>query len=152
MRLTVAAALALIAASSLKAQTAVPDLSTATPIAGNWVYASTADRSEASFVSASALPQLTIRCTIATRRVTISKPVSAVAPFLSVWTSAQTRSLPASFNPATTQLSADVVASDPLLDAIAFSRGRFGVSISDGPALVVPAWPEAARVIEDCRG
>ena len=52
------------------------DLSTAAPIAGSWVYSQTAGGSEASFLNASALPQLTIRCTRATRRVTISKPAS----------------------------------------------------------------------------
>lgn len=40
-----------------------------------------------------------------------------------------------------------LAASDPLLDEIAFSRGRFTV---DG--LVLPSWPEPARVVEDCRG
>ena len=153
MRLRVAAAFALIAGSSVDAQTVAPalDLSTATPIAGSWVYSQTSAGSEASFVNASAMPQLTIRCTRATRRITIAKPASAAAPFLTVWTSAQARALPASFDPATQRLSADVAGYDPLLDAIAFSRGRFGVSIVGQPALVVPAWAEAARVIEDCR-
>jgi hypothetical protein len=153
MRFWVAAAFALIAGSSVNAQTLAPalDLSTTTPIAGSWVYAQTANGSEASFLNASALPQLTIRCTRATRRITIAKPASVAAPFLTVWTSAQTRALPASFNPATQRLSADVAVYDPLLDAIAFSRGRFGVSVSGTMPLVVPAWAEVARVIEDCR-
>jgi hypothetical protein len=42
-------------------------------------------------------------------------------------------------------------ASDPLLDQMAFSRGRFLVTAEGGESLVVPAWPEFARVIEDCR-
>jgi hypothetical protein len=42
--------------------------------------------------------------------------------------------------------------SDPLLDQMAFSRGRFLVTSEDGPSLVVPAWPEFSRVVEDCRG
>ena len=153
MRFRIAAAFALIAGSSVNAQTAVssPDLGTATPIAGSWIYSTTANGSEASFVNASALPQLTIRCTRATRRITIAKPASGAAPSLTVWTSAQTRALPASFNPATQRLSVDVMAYDPLLDAIAFSRGRFGVSVSGAAPLVVPAWAEVARVIEDCR-
>jgi hypothetical protein len=153
MRFQVAAAFALIAGSSVNAQTVAPalDLSTATPIAGSWVYAQTPNGSEASFINASAMPQLTIRCTRATRRITIAKPASAAAPFLTVWTSAQTRGLPASFNPATQRLSADVMAYDPLLDAIVFSRGRFGVSVSGTPPLVMPAWAEVARVVEDCR-
>jgi hypothetical protein len=153
MRLRVVAAFVLIACSSVNAQTVAPalDLSTANPIAGSWIYSTTASGSEASFVNASAMPQLTIRCTRATRRITIAKPASGAAPFLSVWTSVQTRALPASFNPATQRLSADVMAYDPLLDAIAFSRGRFGVSVSGAAPLVVPAWAEVARVIEDCR-
>jgi hypothetical protein len=44
-----------------------------------------------------------------------------------------------------------VSANDPLLDAIAFSRGRFTVEVPGLPMLVLPAWPEPARVIEDCR-
>jgi hypothetical protein len=153
MRFWLAAAIALIAGSSVNAQTlaAALDLSTATPIAGSWLYSQPAGGSEASFLNASALPQLTIRCTRATRRITIAKPASAAAPFLTVWTSAQTRGLLASFNPATQRLSAELAAYDPLLDAIAFSRGRFGVSVSGSTPLVVPAWAEVARVIEDCR-
>ena len=93
MRFRVAAAFALIAGSSVNAQTVAPapDLSTATPIAGSWIYATTASGSEASFLNASALPQLTIRCTRATRRIAIAKPASGAVPFLSVWTSTQTR-------------------------------------------------------------
>ena len=45
-----------------------------------------------------------------------------------------------------------VAVSDPLLDQMAFRRGRFLVGLEGGPWLVVPAWPEIGRVIEDCRG
>ena len=160
MKYRIAAAFALIAASSLHAQApapapvappAIPDLSTATPISGNWTYAATADGSDATYLNLTAQPQVTVHCARALRRVTISKPAAGVAPFLSIWTSTQSRSLPASYNPATGRLSADVTAYDPLLDAIAFSRGRFGVGIAGQPIGVVPAWPEPARVIEDCR-
>ena len=41
---------------------------------------------------------------------------------------------------------------DPLLEHMAFSRGHIQVSVEGGPSLVVPAWPEIGRVIEDCRG
>jgi hypothetical protein len=92
-----------------------------------------------------------MRCTRATRRVTIAKTATAAAAAIDVWTSSQTRSLPASYNPATGRLSADLLANDALLDAIASSRGRVGYSVGTQPALVVPPWPEVARVIEDCR-
>jgi hypothetical protein len=41
-------------------------------------------------------------------------------------------------------------ASDRLFDAIGFSRGRFVVA-GGGQTLVVPAWPEFLRVVEECR-
>jgi len=147
MRLSIAAAFALAATSSLPAQ----DLSTATPIAGNWTYAATADGSEAVFANASGNPQLWVHCTRATRRMSIAKPATAAAPFLNVWTSSLTRSVSSSFNPATARLTIDLAAADPLLDAIVSSRGRIGFTVTGQPSLVVPAWAEAARVIEDCR-
>jgi hypothetical protein len=147
MKSGIAAALTLIAASSLDAQ----DLGTATPIAGNWSYAVTNDGSEASFSNAAGNPQLWVHCARATRRVTIAKPASAAAPFLNVWTSSQSRSVAASFNPATARLTIDLGAYDPLLDAIATSHGRIGFGVAGQAALVVPPWAEAARVIEDCR-
>ena len=68
-----------------------------------------------------------------------------------MWTSSATRNLPASFDPATARITAQLCGVDPLLDAIAFSRGRIGVGVGGTPALVLPAWPEIARVVEDCR-
>jgi hypothetical protein len=156
MKIHIAAALALTAASSLHAQPqapaqATPDFSTAVPMDGTWNYAPIPAGSEATFVNTAALPQLTIGCSRATRQVTISRPASVAAPFISVWTTAQTRSLPASFNPATGRLTATLSAYDPFLDAIAFSRGRIAVSVTGQPALILPAWADAARVVEDCR-
>ena len=153
MRIWIAAALALLRASTLGAQ-AVPastDLATATPIAGNWSYAATADGSEAVFSNASSFPQLWVHCARATRRVSIAKPATGAAPFLNVWTSSLTQSVAASFDPTTGRLSIELAAFDSLLDAITSSRGRVGFSIANQPALVVPPWAEAARVIEDCR-
>ena len=155
MRVLIAAASALIAASSAHAQTAMTapavDYSYATPIGGNWSYAPAADGGEAVFSDAGARPQFIMHCSRATRRVTIARPASAASPFLFVWTSALTRNLPASFNPATARVSADLAATDPLLDAIIFSRGRFAVGLSGQAAVVLSAWAEPARVIEDCR-
>jgi hypothetical protein len=150
MRFFVLAALALMPAASLQAQ-ASPDYSTALPVGGTWSYAATADGSEATFANASGQPQLTIRCTRSTRRVGIAKPATGAAPFISIWTSAQSKSAPASFNPATNRLTADFAAYDAFLDAIAFSRGRAAFSVGTAPALVVPTWSEISRVIEDCR-
>ena len=55
MRSLIAAALALAAVNRPLAAQTVADLSTATPIAGHWTYASTSDGSEATFADASAV-------------------------------------------------------------------------------------------------
>jgi len=150
MRLVIAAALALTAASSLDAQAAA-DLSTATPLAGSWTYAAISGGSEAVFANSAGFPQLWVRCTRATRRISIARPARAAAPFISVWTSTQARTVPSAFNPATGRLTIELAALDPLLDAITSSRGRVGFIVGTQPPLVVPPWAELARVIEDCR-
>ena len=48
-------------------------------------------------------------------------------------------------------LSARLDADDPLLDAMAFSRGRFMVETPESATLYLPSWAEVSRVIEDCR-
>ena len=48
-------------------------------------------------------------------------------------------------------LVARVPARDPLLDAMALSKGRFAVDIAGGGTLYLPSWAEVTRVIEDCR-
>lgn len=40
---------------------------------------------------------------------------------------------------------------NPILDAIALSRGRFAVETAGLRTLYLPAWAEVTRVIEDCR-
>lgn len=48
-------------------------------------------------------------------------------------------------------LAVAIPARDPLLDAMAFSRGRFTIEVTGLETLYLPAWPELSRVIEDCR-
>jgi hypothetical protein len=46
---------------------------------------------------------------------------------------------------------AAVPASDPLLDAMLYSRGRYSIEVAGLERLIVPSWPEPGRVVEDCR-
>lgn len=153
MRLAIAAAFALLGAGSLGAQSVapIPDLTNFAPVAGDWSYASSNDGSEATFANASGTPQLWVRCTRSTRQVSISRPANVAAAMMNVWTSSASRSVASSFNPATQRLTIVLGDTDPFLDSIATSRGRLGFAIGSDPALVVPAWAEVARVIEDCR-
>lgn len=71
---------------------------------------------------------------------------------MTVATSTETRPLSAEPAPqGQPQLVTSLAARDPLLDAMAFSRGRFSVEVNGLPTLYLPAWAEVGRVIEDCR-
>ena len=150
---SVAAAAALCFAAAAAAQVAptVPDYSTAVPRAGSWGYVPVPGGSSARFVDTTGTTRLAIQCTKATRQVTIALTSAAPAATLSVWTTSMTRVLPARFEANAMRVAAQVSASDRLLDAIAFSRGRIAVDMPGSVAVVAPAAPEAARVIDDCR-
>ena len=151
-RLAFAAAFALPFLTPAFAQApAAIDLEAAQPIFGSWTYRATTNGSEAAFIDGAAARRMVVRCNRAARTVSIVRSgVAAPAPTLTIWTSSTSRAVPARFL-ATGELTADVAAGDSLLDAIAFSRGRFATAAAGAPMLAVPARPEPARVIEDCR-
>ena len=103
---------------------------------GQWSYLATANGGEARFGG-----QLLLQCDKPTRTITVSRPNMPVAA-LTVVTDMQTQALPPNGR---------LSAYDPLLDAMAFSRGRFVVLGGTAAPLAVPSWPEAARAIENCR-
>jgi hypothetical protein len=118
------------------------------------------ERSVARYGRAGEEPLLTLTCDPQARVILLRRAVSLTGPTPLVITSTMTRrTLTAS---ADTSGDFDGIAGaaagvsfapgDRLLDAIAFSRGRFMVEIPDFPALYLPSWPELTRVIEDCRG
>lgn len=77
---------------------------------------------------------------------------SRVPQTMTIRTETQTRSLqamqPEDTNP---YLAANIAPADPLLDAMALSKGRFAVEIEGLAPLYLPSWAEVSRVIEDCR-
>lgn len=113
------------------------------PTPGTWRYRRTAAGSLADYGAPGAVPALTLRCDRTAGTVTIVRPVAATGAPVTVRTTGVTRVVPAD---------AVLPARDPLLDAMAFSRGRFVVERAGAAALVLPAWAEVGRVIEDCRG
>lgn len=118
---------------------------------GDWVYRVDARGSIALFGTPGADALLTLRCDRQTNMVYLSRQGSVIAP-LTLRTSSLARSLNVQPTGATPAYVAVAVAPrDPLLDAMAFSRGRFLVEQIGMPTLVVPAWAEVGRVTEDCR-
>jgi hypothetical protein len=109
---------------------------------GDWTYRSTGDGSLAGYGVSEASPSFILACDAGGRQLRLARPGGG-GP-LAIRTTYGERSLGASGT-------ARVDVEDPVLDEMAFSRGRFIVETAGQPMLVLPAWPEAARVVEDCR-
>ncbi|GGA34754.1 hypothetical protein [Sphingomonas psychrolutea] len=116
---------------------------------GDWAYRADTRGSTAVFGAARGDALLTLHCDRTAGMVYLSRSGAVAAP-LTLRTSSLERTVPV--QPSGASVSATLTARDPLLDAMAFSRGRFIVEQPGATTLVVPAWAEVARVIEDCRG
>lgn len=125
---------------------------------GTWRYdRQSPARSIATFGRAGPGFAIQLTCDTGARQLMLSLVAAPGAESIVIRTSTMVRTLPTAimsradaFNPATSD--ARLPATDPLLDAMAFSRGRFVVERPGSAPLVIPAWPEIGRVIEDCRG
>lgn len=102
---------------------------------GDWSYRNGPGGSEARFAG------LSLSCDVARRQITLSREGAA-----------QPLTVRTSFGEHVLAPGAALAAADPRLDALVFSRGRFTIQAEGKPMLVIPAWPEPGRVVEDCRG
>lgn len=120
------------------------------PVApGSWAYMITARGSVATYGMTAAIPAFTLACDRTTRVVTASRTGSAAGRMtLRATTGARAYATVLSQGG---RVTATLAASDPQLDALAFSRGRILIGLDGAPDLVLPIWPEFARVVEDCR-
>ncbi len=93
---------------------------------------------------------LDLRCDRAAGQIVLLRSGAAQGEMpVTVLTSSRTQTLTGSGDG--TNVTLRLSARDPLLDAMAFSRGRFAVEVAGLPTLYLPSWPEISRVIEDCR-
>lgn len=116
---------------------------------GEWSWGLEGGRSVARFAGGA----LTLRCDRANGTVTLLRAGTAAAPEpMTVTTTSSVRTLTATPQPGSPPaLAVALRASDPLLDAMIFSRGRFVIDVPGLPPLYAPSWPEVSRVVEDCR-
>ncbi len=117
---------------------------------GDWSYRREGGNSAAAFGAGA--PAFIVSCEPG-GRIALSRVGGAAQGPMTVRTSYGDRNLPATLRQdGRAALVAMVASSDPLLDRMVFSRGRFAVGAPGLPLLVLPAWPEPARVVEECRG
>jgi hypothetical protein len=113
---------------------------------GEWSYAQEGGASVARYGPAGQ-PSFVVRCAPG-GQVSLTR-TGAASNMIAVRTSSAARTLPA--RAAAGGTTASLPASDPLLDALVFSRGRYAIDVPGSAMLIVPSWPEPGRVIEDCR-
>ncbi|MCC6477875.1 MAG: hypothetical protein IT552_01515 [Sphingomonadaceae bacterium] len=119
---------------------------------GTWVYRTDTRGSLALFGPAGANATVTLRCDKGRGRVFLSVSGTSQSGALTVRTSSTMKSFAAS--QASTEppyFAAELMPRDPILDAIAYSRGRFAIEITGLRPMAIPNWAEIGRVIEDCR-
>ncbi|PXA83829.1 hypothetical protein DMC47_42250 [Nostoc sp. 3335mG] len=122
---------------------------------GDWSWRGTAGQSSiAQYGAAGQVAVFALRCDPSSRNIVFSRgglaptPSAAMSFTTSYGSFAYTGANGGGQPPA---IVAQASARDPHMDQIAFSRGRFLVDVAGQPRLVLPAWPEVARVIQDCR-
>jgi hypothetical protein len=119
---------------------------------GDWVYVQDERGSIGYFGQSGQNAIVTIRCDKARQRVYLSRSGRLVAPPMVVKTSSIAKTLVAANTGNTpAYIAVDLSPTDPILDAMAYSRGRFTVEAEGHVSLALPAWAEIGRVVEDCR-
>jgi hypothetical protein len=118
---------------------------------GDWRYQPGPAGSASLFRVAGQAVVFTIRCDRGQRAILLDVGGAVAAgATMAITTTEDNASYPV--QPIANGGAARLSATDPFLDKMAFSRGRFLIAVTGLPRLVIPSWPEFARVVEDCRG
>ncbi len=120
---------------------------------GDWTYRDGTGLSYATFGPAGGAALFGIECQKSARSIRLVRGTSLAGPVpMRFRSETADRLVTANSVPdGRPMLFAILPARDPLLDAMALSRGRFAVETAGLETLYLPAWPEISRVIEDCR-
>ena len=124
---------------------------------GEWRWQLEGTRSVARYGTPGAAPLVKLACDRAAGQVLLARAGSgAEIPGshipMAITTTTGTR--PLTSEPAVSEpgwVTTAIRTTDPILDSMAFSRGRFALDTAGLPMLLLPSWPEVSRVIEDCR-
>ncbi len=120
---------------------------------GTWHYQPVSGGTQALYDDAHGQAAFIMQCDRGMGTIILARPGAANGPApMRVLTETQARLLDARpYAMESPALAARLSARDPLLDAMAFSKGRFAIEIAGLPTLYLPSWTEVSRVIEDCR-
>jgi hypothetical protein len=118
---------------------------------GSWVYRRDDRGSIALYGVPGSDALVTLRCDKGRGRVYLSRAGGAGSA-LTMRTSSTSKTVAA--QPTGGQppyIAAEMQTIDPLLDAMAYSRGRIALEVPGLLNIAIPVWSEIGRVVEDCR-
>ena len=124
------------------------------PPPGTWRWSHAGGRSTAQFVGSNGTALASLTCDAGSASVLLARSGNASEQVAMGVTTTGAGNRPLLSDPLAGSagwIVAAIPARDRLLDAMAFSRGRFLLDVSGLPSLALPSWPEVSRVIEDCR-
>lgn len=119
---------------------------------GDWVYRRDDRGSIAVFGPADQNAVVSLRCDLQNRRIYVSREATAPGQRIVIRTSSSMKEFvakPTGGMPV--YLASEIMPMDAILDAMAFSRGRILLETDGHPPIILPAWAEIARIVEDCR-
>jgi hypothetical protein len=120
--------------------------------AGDWVYRRDDRGSTVLFGPAGQNAVVGLRCDLQNRRIYLSREATAPVQRIVIRTSSSMKEFvakPTGGTPA--YLATEIMPMDPILDAMAFSRGRILLETDGHTPIILPAWAEITRIVEDCR-
>lgn len=119
---------------------------------GDWVYRRDDRGSIALFGVAGNDALVTLRCDKARARVYLGRAGAGPGGKMIVRSSSSLKEFAASSTGGTLPyLASEIMPTDPILDAMIYSRGRFALEVEGQLPIAIPSWPEVGRVVEDCR-
>ncbi len=119
---------------------------------GDWAYRRDERGSIALFGPAGENATVTLRCDTTRRRVYLAREGAGMGGRMVVRTSSALKEFAASPTGGTSAYRAvEILPTDPILDAMALSRGRIAVESDGQTPLAIPSWAEITRIVEDCR-
>ncbi len=122
---------------------------------GSWVYRRDARGSIALFGTLGADALVTLRCDQARKRIYLTRADEAGTGggTITIRSSSAMKQFSASATGATPPyIAAEIMPSDSILDAMAYTRGRIALEVSGQQSIAIPVWSELPRIVDDCRG
>lgn len=119
---------------------------------GDWVYRQDQRGSIALFGPIGANALVTLRCDRTLRKVYLAREGRSVGPIVIRSSSAMKEFASAPTGGTPPYIATEIAPSDPILDAMALSRGRIAINVAGQQPIAIPSWAEITRIVEDCRG